>query len=244
MRAALTRRVFIAANPIWVLLPGFDGAGFLFAPLVRALPPQIKTEIISYAFDKAQDYQALRHEVERSLPHEPFILVAESYSGPLALQIANKGMENLKGVVLAASFIQNPFPWMKWWLKMPLFYRMLPARAPSWFVRRYLVGAHADKKLLHAVEAALHHLDKATLISRLSSLTTLDARELLKKCPVPILCLQPHEDQLLPASVFQQIKLWRPDVHIAPLPGPHMVLQAMPEFAVKVILKFVRDLNT
>lgn len=224
-------------------MPGFDGAGFLFAPLVHALPSQIKTEIIAYAFDQAQDYQALRHEVERSLPREPFILVAESYSGPLALQIANKGVANLKGVVLAASFLQNPFPWISWLLRMPLFLRLLPVRTPTWFVRRYLVGAQADKKLLHAVESALHHLDKATLITRLSSLTRLDARELLKKCPVPILYLQPNGDQLLPARVFRQIKSWRPDIRMAPLPGPHMVLQAMPEFAVKVILKFVRDLN-
>ncbi len=93
-----------------VLLPGLDGTGRLFAPLLQEFPPEVESHVISYRPDVALGYEKLLQIVQSTLAQKPFVLVAESFSGPLALQIASTGLNHLRGVVLIASFVSNPRP--------------------------------------------------------------------------------------------------------------------------------------
>jgi hypothetical protein len=52
----------------WILLPGFDGTGMLFAPLLRALPPGIEPVVVSYPADWACSAEEL---VGIALAHLP-----------------------------------------------------------------------------------------------------------------------------------------------------------------------------
>jgi len=42
-----------------VLLPGLDGTGKLFAPLIEALPSSIDIQVITYPLNKEQSYNEL-----------------------------------------------------------------------------------------------------------------------------------------------------------------------------------------
>ena len=65
-----------------VLLPGMDGTGILFEPLLEALPQAWEAEVVQYPPDKALGYEALLDIVERAIPIDgPFVLVGESFSG-------------------------------------------------------------------------------------------------------------------------------------------------------------------
>src|SRR5882757_3669612 len=92
-----------------VLLPGLDGTGQLFRWLVEALPPQIEPLVVSFAPDDYGDYGSLERNIAPLLPLDrPYVLLGESFSGPLALRLAARGDANLVAVVLAASFVAQP----------------------------------------------------------------------------------------------------------------------------------------
>lgn len=95
-----------------VLLPGLDGTGRLFEWFLDALPSKLRPIVIPFPRDAA-DYAALETQAARSLPQgQPFVILAESFSGPLALRIAARGPANLVAVILVASFTSRPVAWM------------------------------------------------------------------------------------------------------------------------------------
>ena len=73
-----------------VLLPGLDGTGLLFDPLLRILPSHFSSIVISYPPDEPLGYAELVPYVKSRIPaNEDFVIVAESFSGPLAVEIAS-----------------------------------------------------------------------------------------------------------------------------------------------------------
>ena len=71
-----------------VLLPGMDGTGELFAPLLNALNPGLRTTVVSYA-DRPATYAEHESVALAELPKDrPFAILGESFSGPIAVTIA------------------------------------------------------------------------------------------------------------------------------------------------------------
>ncbi len=94
-----------------ILLPGMDGTGDLFDPLLKMIPPKYQVQAIAYPADELLSYEGLYDFVGDQLRNQgQIILVAESFSGPLALRIANSEPERIRAVILCASFVYPPVP--------------------------------------------------------------------------------------------------------------------------------------
>lgn len=93
-----------------VLLPGLDGTGDLFHPFVDYLSLNCDVQIITYSTSKRQTYEDLTELVVEQLPHEQFVIVAESFSGYIAYQIARLKIPSLINIIFVASFLDNPKP--------------------------------------------------------------------------------------------------------------------------------------
>ena len=92
-----------------ILMPGIEGTGDLFAPLVRALDNSLDTTVLRYPTDEPLGYSELLPRVRAALPASgPFVLLGESFSGPLAIMLAAEAPAGLRGVILSASFATNP----------------------------------------------------------------------------------------------------------------------------------------
>jgi pimeloyl-ACP methyl ester carboxylesterase len=75
--------------PVLVLLPGLDGTGKLFAEFVEALKSVVECVVVAYPCDQPMGYGELEGLVVSALPKDrPFVLLGESFSGPLAIRIA------------------------------------------------------------------------------------------------------------------------------------------------------------
>ena len=93
-----------------VLLPGLDGTGELFAAFIDALGG-FATQIVSYPPDRAMTYAEYESFVRAKLPaDEDFVLLAESFSGPIGISIAAAAPPRLKGLILCGTFASNPLP--------------------------------------------------------------------------------------------------------------------------------------
>ncbi len=74
---------------ILALLPGMDGTGTMFSILSRVLPPRFEPRVIDYPARETLSYDALLARIEARLPtDQPYAVVAESFSEPLAIRLA------------------------------------------------------------------------------------------------------------------------------------------------------------
>ena len=107
-----------------VLLPGMHGTGRLSTDFVEALPDSFLIEIVEYPEQEFLGYDKLLERVDNICSSKAaFALIAESFSTPLAIEIAATGAQNLRGLVLCAGFATNPAKrWRRLfaWLILPL----------------------------------------------------------------------------------------------------------------------------
>ena len=105
----LNFRINRAALPLLILLPGLDGTGILFADFVKAIDPCVDCLVLSYPKDQPMGYGDLDALVARSLPlSRPYVLLGESFAGPLALRIAARAPVGLVALILCVTFAKNP----------------------------------------------------------------------------------------------------------------------------------------
>jgi pimeloyl-[acyl-carrier protein] methyl ester esterase len=217
-----------------VLLPGMDGTGRLFGPLCAVLPAGIQADPVSYPVNRPLDYEALVHEIR--LPTAPYVLVAESFSGPLALRLAARKPSGLKAVVLVATFVLSPVAPKRVLLPLvrPWLFRRPP---PTWLVRRYLVGEDASATELEAVRTAVATVAPEVMAVRLREILRVDAREALRSCPVPVTYLRGTRDRLVPASMMERMKKLLPSMACVEFDAAHLVLLRRPVESAAAILQ-------
>jgi pimeloyl-[acyl-carrier protein] methyl ester esterase len=80
-----------------LLLPGMDGTGGLFSDFIAALPHDLQTILLRYPTDHFLSYSELQNLVREKSPNSPFVLLAESFSTPLAIQLCRRAGDNPKG---------------------------------------------------------------------------------------------------------------------------------------------------
>jgi pimeloyl-ACP methyl ester carboxylesterase len=223
-----------------VLLPGFDGTGRLFSWFLNELPPELKSVVVSFPTDRDTDYAALELDAERFLPRDrPFVLLGESFSGPLALRIAARGAPNLVAVILVASFVAQPIAWIPGFARdavHPSLFR-LPAR--SLMIRWFLCGGNPPEALIDSAVESLDSVDPAILAGRAKAALAVDATEALLRCPVPLLYLGGTQDRLIGSDTGPRLKVLRPDLECTMLAAPHFLLQQAPAAAAEAITEFL-----
>jgi pimeloyl-ACP methyl ester carboxylesterase len=226
-----------------VLLPGMDGTGELFADFLEALPDAFDARVVRYPSGEFLSYSELITLVQSAAPAaEPFVLVAESFSSPLAVQFAAMNPPNLKALILCAGFVTGPASgWMRFAASLlaPVVFR-LPL--PGIFAKYFLLGADPPKTLLAAVRSAISTVRPTVLSARLHAVLTCDARAELSRINVPIVYLQAAHDRLVPASALEEILRINPRTTVVKIPGPHLLLQCEPQKAAGSIATFIEQL--
>jgi pimeloyl-ACP methyl ester carboxylesterase len=219
-----------------VLLPGLDGTGLLFKPLLRALPAHICTQVVAYPGDCHLSYPALAQWVLGRLPpDEPYVLLGESFSGPVAVLVA--AQRPPQALVLACSFICSPLPWLRPirhvlnWLPSPLAW----LRYWSWA----LVGAKAPAEVTNALRAALATVSPQVLLQRAAAISTVDVTQDFAALSCPVLYVQAARDRLVPPSCADEVLRLHPGTAVKRIDGPHGLLQVRPERCAEVIASFM-----
>ena len=151
-----------------VLLPGMDGTGELFADFVNALPDEFEAEIVRYPADVILSDSELMSLVNSASPSsESFVLVAESFSAPLAIQYVATNPRNLKGLVLCAGFAASPVRGLRRFLCSLMSPILLSLPLPELIIKFLLVGPNANPPLVSAVREAVASVLPKVLLARL-----------------------------------------------------------------------------
>ena len=222
-----------------VLLPGMDGTGLLFGPLLRNLGGDVKAVAVSYPPTTPLSYEELLPLVRSVLPREaPYVLLGESFSGPLAVMLAAERPPNLKALLLAATFIRNPIRWIPGRagaLATPAIFRL----SKPFVLAKALMSGHGSRNLMALINEAHSRVAPAVMAARARAILSVNVEAELKAVRAPIFLLRGASDMVVPRTISQEIEKARPNVRSFQIPGPHLVLQANPDQSASVIRQIV-----
>ncbi|MDQ3818282.1 MAG: alpha/beta hydrolase [Acidobacteriota bacterium] len=223
-----------------VLLPGLDGTGRLFEPLIEVLPTYLNPFVISYPTDRFLGYSELSKYVLEKIPQdEPIVLLAESFSGAVAIELMASYPSNIQALILCASFVTNPAPRVFNRIGFIFNPQLFKMRPPAPIVRHFLLGQDASSDSVNTFLEVLKSVSPQVLSSRLQSVLEVDATEALRQCRVPILYLAAKRDKLVGKRSLTEIKSLAPTVEAATIDASHFLLQSRPKEAIKVIENFL-----
>ena len=229
-------------KPTLVLLPGFDGTGRLFSPLRKQLSKTLNTIVLSYPNDKPMTYSELCYSLKDEMPDSPFVLLGESFGGPLAMLMSQRANENLKGIILCASFIKNPHVLLTKFIRPFLKPKHLRNETPALYIKTMLTNGISDPKLIHNIQAATRELTPEIYFTRLKEIAGVNVIDILEICELPIMYLRASKDRLVYASSMKLIEKFGKNVTIQSFDAPHMLLQTMPDLAAQRINEFINQI--
>lgn len=151
-----------------VLLPGLDGTGILFRPLLADLPKWVRPRVIAYPKNQPLSIAECADLVAQQLPRGGFTLLAESFSGLVALELITRKLPDIKAVLFIAAFAEPPRP-----LLLDLAQRLpgtgsVMRAAPDFLLRHFCLGEGASDTELSLLREALAAVRPEILGHRLS----------------------------------------------------------------------------
>jgi sigma-B regulation protein RsbQ len=230
-----------AALPHLALLPGMDGTGELFAPLLADLPLELPVTVVRFP-DRAASYAEHVDVARAELPRDaPYVLLGESFSGPVAVTLAAEGRPGLLGLILCVSFLTCPNPLLR--ALRPLTPFATPKLLPGFVAHRSLLGRFATPALRAAHARALSHVSSRTLTARLRAMADVDVRADLRGFDGPSLYLRGTRDRVVSARFGEEFLATARRGRLVDIDAPHFLLQARPRDAAGAILGFVREID-
>ena len=223
-----------------LLLPGLDGSGRLFRPLLAAGPRRLAPRVLPLPADRPLGYDEYLDLVRAALPRRGrFALLAESFSGPLAVRLAAERPPGLACLILAATFLHRPLsPWL-----VPF----APLIGPGLFslpllpvsIRLLLCGHDAPGEVVEEIRQATSAVPARVLARRAHEALEVDVRGELAATELPLLYLGPTGDRLIRTDVIDDVRAARPDAEALLLDSPHTILQVRPQGCLAAIEEFL-----
>lgn len=228
-------------NKHLVLMPGLDGTGLSFEPLLPFLPKDTKVTIVRYPTDKLLSFEETVECAAAQIPKgNPPIIIAESFSGPVAIQMIGSRRVQAKALILCATFAKSPRP-IVWrimrFLRLPLLIR------PDMPKRFFKIVIGEDKliaELLPLWKKVHANVPARIMNHRLKIINNVDVTKWLKELPVPCCYLQATNDRLVPSSCLDDLKKCASLLEVKKINAPHFILQAQPQACLDAIEEFMK----
>lgn len=224
---------------IWTFLPGLHGTADLFDGVKDLMPTGRQVEYIELPQTGKQDYKSLSSKISESWQTgQKRLLIAESFSGPLAIRLAALDSEDVIGVVLVSSFCDAPInPGFAMLPLRPLF-MVKPSRAT---VKHFLIGDDASSAETTQLLDAIGNIPSSTLAKRVRTVLNLEERDNPSLRQVPMLILQAHNDNLVPWEAQSRLIASYPHADVHWIESPHLMLQRKPGQCLQLIDEFLAE---
>lgn len=218
-----------------VILPGLDGTDVFFRPLIAALGDAVPWRVVTLPTNGPNGYGDLLAEVRAAVVDLPaFHLLAWSFSGPLALMLAQAEPGRVRSVILAASFVRAPQPALaryRFAAVTPVIWAVRAARRmPAWLLRAPADQVRRDKTETWA------RVPARTIAARVRAIADVDVSTLLRDVRCPVTYLAARDDSVVPPHNVDEVVHLRPSVTVSHIDGPHFALYLNPAAAARAVL--------
>ena len=219
------------------MLPGLDGTGDLFDRVTPYLRRDLAVDVARYPADPTLGYAGYVELVRHRVGARPVFLLGESFSGPVAVRVALQLGKQIRGIVLAATFVKNPWP--GWLIRRAA--GVNPTATPTRIRDAILMGHYGDAELVHKVDEIVRTLSLSVRAARLRAVAGVDVRRDFAKLRCPILVLHGRDDWLVPKSPMQNAVSKKGGARMIVMPGAHMLLQTRAREAAAEIVSFTKS---
>lgn len=219
-----------------VLLPGLNGTTGLFDQLMELAQKHFELLPISYPTDKAKSYNELTSYVlgEIKSIEGKFLLVGESFSGPISLFVSEKKPHGLLGIVLVATFVSAPNyrlgKYLPWGVGFSL--------AKPLYEIRLAVSSKENRSFISSISRELRKVSPHVLKYRIQEIFSVNATEALRNCDYPVVYFRGTKDYVVPEKNLKLVLSVKPDVKVVEFNTQHFLLQSKPEQAVSALQMF------
>lgn len=216
-----------------VLIPGLDGTGEFFKPLLDVYGRDT-AQLIPLPQEGPQDYAALTEYVAQRLPVDgDYVLLGESFGGPIVANLALRGQRRMKGAVFVASFLSSP----AWWattlgLALPL-KMTAPTALGRMIMRSLLAGREATDRTMDWVQSVICGVPADIIKARIRTIRSM--RPLSGRTDLPALYIRATQDRLISAAKFSDFAAHFTDIKLFKIEGPHLILPSRAEDCVRTI---------
>ena len=221
-----------------VMMPGFDGTGKLFEPIVPLLRAEFDLVFVTYPdLNSFQDYiDCARNQ----LPAKPgYSLLAESFSGPVAIALLAHLGGQIGPSVLAATFARSPLATLTR-MASHVPGQMFSIGALNEFCLD--IDAPEDEDISETQPLPLNvteQLDGAVLKHRIGVFSRIDVSALLPQIDVPVLYLRAARDGIVSENDASMLEQHLPGVQRVDVDGPHLLLQTCPHQCAGLIVDYL-----
>ena len=232
-------------NQHLVFMPGLDGTGKSFEPLLPFIAADTRVTIIHYPTDRILSFEETVECAASQIPAGiPPVVIAESFSGPIAVRMIAAGHVKARALVLCATFARSPHPFV--WriarsLRLPHF--ISPDMPKSFFT--YIMGGDQQVAALLPLWKKVHAEVPASIMeARLSLINHIDVRRDLHRLDIPCCYLQATDDRIVPARCLKDFERNLPCLTVKKIKAPHFILQADPKGCLAAINEFLKRNNS
>jgi pimeloyl-[acyl-carrier protein] methyl ester esterase len=203
--------------------------------MMRALPAWVKPIVIQYPAEGGNDYVDLFEIVSDAVRDlSDFWVLGWSFSGPLALMLATREPRRTRGIILCATFVRPPrsiLSWCRFAAVGPVIWIIrIARRIPMYVSTMPECDVRRDKAETWARVTA------RTLAARVRAILRVDARDLLRRCAIPIVYVASSRDSVVPRKNADEIAR-HPASRLVVIDGPHMALYTNPHAAADAVCR-------
>ena len=207
-----------------ILLPGMDGTGKLFQPFINELPDEIDCSVISYPDNECLSYKELESFVLDKLPKdEDFVLLAESFSGPVGYLLAKRNLANMKGIIFVATFLQNPNKPLVNLVKLLPLSILLSLPIPDFIIKHFFLGKSPDNQTVILFNDVIKNTNHKIISCRINEISKPSLN--LEKITIKSFYIQALNDKLVPPNNMNSFTEISDSLKTIKVDGPHFILQ-------------------
>lgn len=219
------------------LLPGFDGTGLLFEPVAAAFGYRCRTTALSFNGEVTlEDYV---QSVSARLPKHRAIILAESFSGPIALSLLARYPGRFEAAILCAGFARSPFGsllGLNHWITESFLGRR-PLQ--NLLLNKFCAADELSEKVKQSVLSVEEMIAPEVIRTRFNMIAGINVVPLLSRISTPVLYLRAMKDKLVSSQLREELFENIPQICMKEVDGPHLLLQEQPGICADAILNFL-----
>lgn len=174
------------------------------------------------------------------LPSNCFVsLVAESFSGPIAISLLAKKEMKFSASVLSATFCKSPLPLLSQMSKYLPEIVFTSNPVSNAILDLLVTGRNASLEVRNKAKELLETVSPSQFQNRVNIVNEVDVTNELKDIELPLLYIQATKDKVVFKDSGTEIMKHAKDVKIEKVEGSHMILQTQPEKCAELIISHV-----
>lgn len=210
----------------------------MFFPIIPLLERHFEVHVVRYS-DEITVEEYVESALAQLPTNCPVSLVAESFSGPIAIILLANKRANFQASVLSATFCKSPLPLLTQasnYLPEKLF-SSNPVN--NVLLDLFVTGSNSNPEVRNKLHEVVKKVSPSQRQNRIRLVNEVDVTDKIKSIGVPLLYIQATKDRIVLENSGAAIMKHAKNMRIVPVTGAHMILQTQPEKCAELIISHV-----